>query len=581
MDSEEQKSHKEVCVVTVGSVDSGKSTFIGACISGQTDDGKGYLRNLVAKHAHEKESGKTSDISIRTIKHDYDKELVMVDLCGHEKYLKTTIFGLTGYFPDYGVLIVAANRGMLKMTREHLGLLLYLKIPLMILITREDIAPQSIYNKTVDHIKRLLKKTKVLRFINYTHTDTLLNNYNRIEFLIDAECKDLSETLRSQLKKSVKNILDNNLSLETDLQSSYKNKIIEIVNTVLKEYEHSKQSELLDITDQMSNNDFLTPVLTISNKTGYFLNFAKNFLFNLQSRKTTWSCNDPSTFYIDASFSPQGVGLVVSGTLRGNTILVNDTVYIGPYQNTFVKAKVKSIHGNNRQDTTCLSNAHKGCLALRIIDKVELTRNNIKKGWMVIKDPTLLNNICYQFTANIQILHHPTTIKHGFVSVVHCNTVRQAAIIRDINKNEVRDKVDNEDDSIDDNIINDNVNADDNEDDGIDDNITNDNVDNNVNAGDNVDKTINKDVKINTNLNYLRVGDKAYVTFRFTKIPEYMELGSNIVFREGNTKGIGTVTSILPISYDSEGQISTIRKRYHRQRYKKHRSNNNSVNNSI
>ena len=33
----------------------------------------------------------------------------MVDLCGHEKYLKTTLFGMTGYFPDYAIMFIAAN----------------------------------------------------------------------------------------------------------------------------------------------------------------------------------------------------------------------------------------------------------------------------------------------------------------------------------------------------------------------------------------------------------------------------------------------------------------------------------------
>ena len=29
-----------------------------------------------------------------------------MDLCGHEKYLKTTMFGLTGLLPDYEIIII-------------------------------------------------------------------------------------------------------------------------------------------------------------------------------------------------------------------------------------------------------------------------------------------------------------------------------------------------------------------------------------------------------------------------------------------------------------------------------------------
>ena len=34
-----------------------------------------------------------------------------MDLCGHEKYLKTTMFGLTGLLPDYAMIIIGLNMG--------------------------------------------------------------------------------------------------------------------------------------------------------------------------------------------------------------------------------------------------------------------------------------------------------------------------------------------------------------------------------------------------------------------------------------------------------------------------------------
>jgi len=35
-----------------------------------------------------------------------DRIIQFVDLCGHEKYLKTTIFGLVGLCPDYWIVVV-------------------------------------------------------------------------------------------------------------------------------------------------------------------------------------------------------------------------------------------------------------------------------------------------------------------------------------------------------------------------------------------------------------------------------------------------------------------------------------------
>jgi GTPase len=88
---------------------------------------------------------------------DSDKIVSLIDLCGHEKYLKTTIFGLTGLVPDYAMIIVGANMGVQRMTKEHLGIALALNVPIMIVITKIDIAPAEIYKQTLDSITKILK----------------------------------------------------------------------------------------------------------------------------------------------------------------------------------------------------------------------------------------------------------------------------------------------------------------------------------------------------------------------------------------------------------------------------------------
>lgn len=49
--------------------------------------------------------------------------------------------------------------------------------------------------------------------------------------------------------------------------------------------------------------------------------------------------------------------------------------------------------------------------------------------------------------------------------------------------------------------------------------------------------TMNKDC--------LRTGDKASVHFRFIKTPEYLHCDQKLVFREGRTKAVGTITKLL------------------------------------
>ena len=59
--------HKEIRVVTLGNVDSGKSTMLGVLTKGGLDNGRGLARGGVFRHKHELESGRTSAISQQII----------------------------------------------------------------------------------------------------------------------------------------------------------------------------------------------------------------------------------------------------------------------------------------------------------------------------------------------------------------------------------------------------------------------------------------------------------------------------------------------------------------------------------
>ena len=44
----------------------------------------------------------------------------------------------------------------------------------------------------------------------------------------------------------------------------------------------------------------------------------------------------------------------------------------------------------------------------------------------------------------------------------------------------------------------------------------------------------------------MRSGDKGFIKFRFMYRPEYLKVGTTILFREGRTKGLGVVSRIFP-----------------------------------
>lgn len=42
------------------------------------------------------------------------KVITFIDLAGHERYLKTTVFGMTGHAPDFGMLMVSISKYKLR-----------------------------------------------------------------------------------------------------------------------------------------------------------------------------------------------------------------------------------------------------------------------------------------------------------------------------------------------------------------------------------------------------------------------------------------------------------------------------------
>jgi small GTP-binding protein len=149
---------KEIRIAVLGNVDSAKTTLVSTLTNKILDDGRGFARSKVFKHKHEQETGRTSSISFRYIKVNDEKYISFIDLAGHEKYFKTTVHGLNGGLADYAVLVIGSNMGVLKMTREHLGIIKALNIPFFIVLTKIDICPENVLERTKNEITRLINK---------------------------------------------------------------------------------------------------------------------------------------------------------------------------------------------------------------------------------------------------------------------------------------------------------------------------------------------------------------------------------------------------------------------------------------
>jgi selenocysteine-specific elongation factor len=98
------------CIGTAGHVDHGKSTLVQA-LTGIDPD----------RLAEEKERGMTIDLGFAWMTLPGGREVSIVDVPGHESFIKNMLAGVGGI--DAALLVVAADEGVMPQTREHLAIL--------------------------------------------------------------------------------------------------------------------------------------------------------------------------------------------------------------------------------------------------------------------------------------------------------------------------------------------------------------------------------------------------------------------------------------------------------------------------
>lgn len=172
----------ELRLAMLGAAQAGKSTLVGVLAGGPSslDDGKGSARTLVMRHMHELETGATSCVSQRVLGFDSDSQLLnwtdefartpaelceasarlltLLDLCGHDRYLKTTLTGLTAHAPGAAVLCVGADVGITSTTSLHAALAAALGLPVVGLVCKADLVDEPALRQAEDSLIRLLRE---------------------------------------------------------------------------------------------------------------------------------------------------------------------------------------------------------------------------------------------------------------------------------------------------------------------------------------------------------------------------------------------------------------------------------------
>lgn len=139
----------------------------------------------------------------------------------------------------------------------------------------------------------------------------------------------------------------------------------------------------------------------------------------------------PPEVLIDQTYFVTGVGTVVGGTVMSGTIDTTTKLLLGPDGNgAFIPVSIKSVHCKRVPVKKCVPGQSAG-FALK-----KVKRSTIRKG-MVLVSPDLNPQANYEFTANVIVLFHSTTIHKNYQPVIQCMTIRQSAKIIRIKDREV------------------------------------------------------------------------------------------------------------------------------------------------
>ncbi|KAK7737413.1 hypothetical protein SLS53_006486 [Cytospora paraplurivora] len=204
-DVEAKSTTEQLRVTLTGPTDGGKSTLLGTLSTGIFDNGSGRSRTFLLRHRHELASGMTTSVSQLLIGyknnshdenliysfsdrnidswegiHDLSREgrLVFVsDSAGHLRYRRTILRGLIGWAPHWTILCLAANDSEMKgrstptpsqdeanspvtevdQTKAYLDLCLKLRMPLVIVITKLDVATTMSLRGTLTKVLAAVK----------------------------------------------------------------------------------------------------------------------------------------------------------------------------------------------------------------------------------------------------------------------------------------------------------------------------------------------------------------------------------------------------------------------------------------
>jgi len=139
--------NRHIIMGTAGHIDHGKTTLIRALTGKETD----YIKE-------EKERGISIDIGFAPFKLPDGRTIGVIDVPGHEKFIKNMLAGIGGI--DFVLLIIDVNEGVMPQTTEHFHIIDMLGIEAgIIVLTKVDLAESDWVDFVKEDIREQFSET--------------------------------------------------------------------------------------------------------------------------------------------------------------------------------------------------------------------------------------------------------------------------------------------------------------------------------------------------------------------------------------------------------------------------------------
>ena len=384
---------KETCSINVaGRVNSGKSSLIGALVTGKPDNGSGSARSFLLIHPQEITRGQTADIHLAFMGFDEEgntiytdnplskeesarvldqsvKVITFFDAPGHKEYSKTMIRSILGADAQYGLVLIPGpeEANLIRQEEKNFG------IPRLDEITREHMILMS--SQGAPFIVLISKTDKT--------------SPEDLELVMDVVRNSLKEVGR----------------IPVSVRSA------EEIPPVVREL----------------GNDVIVPLIQTSALDPGSLELITQLLRSLPSNSKHSALTDPARAYIDKVYRGiKGTNVVVTGTVKSGVFKKGQTLRVGPDTgNQFLEGRLFSIEMFKKRINTVRAGDLYG------FDIKDVDKHLVRRGQMII-DPDEEIDSCKAFEANIIVTRHPTKISVGYAPVLQCHTIQQTVILKKI-----------------------------------------------------------------------------------------------------------------------------------------------------